>query len=470
MTNRRESGTTSTRPARTCLCASLRSSALVSGSAARTIGAAAVWLLLWGCSQRQPDRTLLHTVPEEYEAPTPTLIWDETGRPQIREVLSWSPHFTTSGDVYYRARQGDSHFVASTGDFRRGPGFASVALIYVSPDGNPVGYITGGRRQSTLVEYEYFSWDRVVINNRIAPAFDEVGQLRFSPKEDHFAYWARTGKRRFIVTGKVATAEIQQLGPSFSSVSSPTFLSDGNELAYIASEGDGYFVVVGNRRGHRFEEVKSIVASLDASRFAFVARDDDQNWLVVVDDVAGPTFWDAHSPVFNPDGSKLAYAAMERGKWFVVVDSVHGPEFDEIGNIVFDATGEAVVYSARRGEQWCLVVGNEPGPFHESIQRLAFNGRGSGIAYVVREGAREFVVTDGSPGPKFDRVAWLTYKGGIVAYSGSKDAEKMVVVGARSWVEPGDVSTNFILSGDRTKISYGTMKGREFWWNTISLR
>ena len=60
------------------------------------------------------------------------------------------------------------------------------------------------------------------------------------------------------------------------------------------------------------------------------------------------------SPVFSPNGLRVAYSAKKGDKWIIVVDGEPGPAYDGIakGDPVFSPDSNFVKYRALKNGKW----------------------------------------------------------------------------------------------------------------------
>ena len=98
------------------------------------------------------------------------------------------------------------------------------------------------------------------------------------------------------------------------------FSESGKGVAFLASKGDGFYVVHNQSRGKVYSAVGTIMLSPDGRRIAYGALVDGK-WRMVVDGKEGRSFDTVLTPLFSPDGQHVAYQAQDGTKWYVVVDT-----------------------------------------------------------------------------------------------------------------------------------------------------
>ena len=119
------------------------------------------------------------------------------------------------------------------------------------------------------------------------------------------------GDRRVIAAGKQSDAYTSIAG----------LVAGGNrKLAYRASKGGGWFVVLGQRGK------------------------------------PGPSFAEVGDPVLNPDATQVAYAARDGTSWFIMAGASRSEPFDQVWTPRFNDDGN-VVFAARKGrEVWRKIL------------------------------------------------------------------------------------------------------------------
>lgn len=280
----------------------------------------------------------------EYElVRSPILRPDGSRLPGIDEpsgsigFIAFSPD---SSKVAFWVRKDRKGFIVV--DDQMGPQFDLVGEPVFSPDSSKIAYWAMQDEK-----------DFVVIGDKRIPQFDKnsiLGQiLSFSP-DGKLAYLATSGKRWSIVIG-------DKRGPGFDEVTYPVFSPDGSKVAYGANEKNKWFIVIDDKRGLEFDKVYPLAFKPDGNRVAYEAIEGDRSFIVVED-----KRWPAYGKYilwfsFSADGSKFAYAATELDKGAIVVGDKQGPQFDDVGPPVFNQDGSKVAYGARQGRRlWWKVL------------------------------------------------------------------------------------------------------------------
>lgn len=210
---------------------------------------------------------------------------------------------------------------------------------------------------------------------------DRVVDIKLAPDGEHVIYTGSSeGKKYVIVVPWTAPGQGKKSRP-YDDIQPPVFGPDKTTVAYLAMRAGKWLSVVGDSEGPaNFDGVGDAapVFSFDGKRTAFAARKGgqltkigliDAKWMVVVTTTGkasavgkGPLYDMAVSPVFSPDGRRIAYRARrgpkEEAKRFIVVADAatgkvikEGPIGDEIWPPVWSADGRTLGYGARVGRE-----------------------------------------------------------------------------------------------------------------------
>lgn len=143
----------------------------------------------------------------------------------------------------------------------------------------------------------------------------------------------------------------------------PTFAPDGKMLGYVRNN-NGWELHVGRTSVAGYEPVTPVKFSPDGRRQVYMAREEDQRFIVDGDlahPMADTLQWDRL--VFTPDSTVLAYPAHIDGQWRMVINGDPGPA---LGRIVTDTVtaekGPRAFYVAMRDGLYHVFDRHTAGP------------------------------------------------------------------------------------------------------------
>jgi hypothetical protein len=287
-----------------------------------------------------------------------------------------------------------------------GPEFDWVWQPTLSPDGTTLAYAAGeAKKRSRLCTACPVQGMFIVIGDKKGPEFERVRFPVFNAAGTVVAYQASLlghgdpNTREIAVVGDKKRGAQNVLGQivGFAWVGIPVFSPDGATISYPVLQSADFlpdkrpkhgFVVVGNKKGPKFDLVGEPFFSPDGTSTAYSAGVGEMQFIVL-GDKKGPEFNDVQSPVFSPDGRTIAYQAKQSQKQFMILGDKRGPEFDAVGEPVFSPDGSAVAYIAKQNNKWLMVVADKRGPEFDDVFRPYFSSDGSKVAYGAKQG-REF--------------------------------------------------------------------------------
>jgi hypothetical protein len=231
--------------------------------------------------------------------------------------------------------------------------------------------------------------------------------LSFSPDGKRLASVQKRGERRVAVIDGVAGKEYDQIDDP-----GVRFGADGKRTAYVAELAGERFVVVDGVEGPRFKRLGRQPLSFipKTSRVLYSVRRGEREALVV-DGVEGPAVQAHRTLTFSEDGSRYAYAAeYEDDSWTVVVDGIeYGPggklapgetrRFKTLAKRtpLFSPDGKRVAWAGNRGDGWVAVVDGVESQSYGLIvgTALDFSPDGKHIAFVGAREGKKMIVLDG---------------------------------------------------------------------------
>ncbi len=287
-----------------------------------------------------------------------------------------------------------------------GPEFDWVWEPVLSPDGTTVAYAAGeAKKRSGACSACPAQTMSIVVGDKKGPAFARARFPVFNPAGTVVAYQASLLGHPDPNTSEIAVVGDKKRGAQnvlgqivgFAWVGIPVFSPDGTTISYPVLQSAEFlpdkrpkhgFVVVGNKKGPKFDVVGEPVFSPDGSSIAYWAKVAAKEFIVL-GDKTGPEFDEVQSPVFSPDGHMIAYHAKQSEKHFIVFGDKKGPEFDAVGEPVFSPDGSAIAYSAKQNNKWLMVVAEKLGRWLDAVGNPVFSPDGTKVAYGARQG-REF--------------------------------------------------------------------------------
>jgi len=239
-----------------------------------------------------------------------------------------------------------------------------------------------------------------------------LSEAVFSPNLRRVAYTACSSLSRgpdyVVVDGKK--------GKMYDEVGCIVFSPDSSRLAYAASKGDEYFVVLDGVEGpHYDDDILEIVFSPDSKRLAYQSARSYKDVLILDGQEVSVHDWlSCGDMVFSPDSRHFAYSAKDNGKHALFLDGKRlSDDFDELQmfSLKFSPDSKKIAYVCRRGQNWFVVYGNATyGPYDEvesiflvislDSQRFAFPAR-RGTHWFLICGEKEYGPYGVFPHPLF---------------------------------------------------------------------
>ena len=237
-------------------------------------------------------------------------------------------------------------------DGKESPAYEEVSDLTFSDNGKRFAYVGKGANGKS----------RVVLEDVKGKEYDEIWCPRFSPAGDQIAYFARTGKKEFIVIDEKEGPSYGSAGAKenwFWAASYPVFGPDGKHVAYVASQGDGKFVVADGIAGKSYKNVWEPEWSADGKSIAYVAFREKSG-------AAGPS-------------KEKKKSEKETSEGFLVIDSKETDPFDGIKSFSFSPHGGHFAFVATKGEKQFVVLDGNRGKRTTSSLTAAGQGLSTAI-------------------------------------------------------------------------------------------
>ena len=283
------------------------------------------------------------------------------------------------------------------------PNCAAVTNVVISDDGSAYAFAKLGPEGWQMVHAatEKKQWET-------GPPFQGFfsGTLILSPDGKRFSYVVvRGGKKLVLLDGKPSKLW-ENLGEG-----SFRFSQDGKRFAYRAGDLTGQYVLSDGQSYGPFEGVSCIEFSLDSRRLAFGVQDKSA-WHMIVDGKKSKPYLEAvNSPVFSPDGKRLAFVTVKNDALVLVLDD---QEVDLLGRglkltkeapLAFSPQGDHFGYvCVRKDQKQCVVLDGKEQSAHGAIDagpRFSPDGR---LVYVAVESQEQYVVIGGVQGPRYTGI------------------------------------------------------------------
>lgn len=315
----------------------------------------------------------------------------------------------------------------------------------------------------------------VLLDGKRTAPNDGIDQLAWSPDGLKLAYWTRPGSEIaedgscrggdmvLVVDGR--TGAKWRDAPT---LSPPRWSADSNHVLTIASNPPKAYLLLDDKPFLEGVAFNGPIFSPDGKRIACaIVRppspedgtatgiQDGSRWFVACGALRlGLDFDSAASPVFSPDGARIAFKAAKGGRVGVAVDeTVAMLDWDFVSEPVFSPDGTHLAFAASKGctfPPMLLVLREGDGHVKGGRWQLVLDGTPTGETYEA--------MTDVTFSPDSRRIAFR-------ALCGTK---WRIVCGTQMSVEFDFVGPPR-FSPDSSRVAFGVLKGREFAWTVLSL-
>ncbi len=302
----------------------------------------------------------------------------------------------------------------------------------------------------------------VVINALKHPDYPNIAEgLRWT-NDGRIAYRATNGSQWFVVVGGTP-------GPATQSVGMPVFSADGKKFAYEGSRGIGAAgditsctVYVNGAKGADFAACGQPAWSGDGSVWAHTVRIGKPGnatrgfytvEAMVVNGKVGPEYLTVSNPFFAPKGKALAYRAKTEAGWTMNLDGKAHDTYDDMGSAVFSDDGKHLAYQASKNRKHFVVIDGKKGPEYSAVSELVWSPDNKTLAYIAKDKPEEgeFIVIGERKTDPYSRVYPPVFSsdGQHVAYGArSTNGKYMVVLDDKSGPAEFEAIGPIVLSPD----------------------
>ncbi len=289
---------------------------------------------------------------------------------------------------------------------------ALLAVLFLSPQADKVSFeekvlatIPDGviakdvtfYKDGRLVAYRALANGKthVQINAIKHPDYPGIADGLQWTNDGRIAYRASNGSQWFVVVGGTP-------GPAAQSVGMPVFSADGKKVAYEGSRGVGAAtditsatVYVNGAKGADFAACGKPAWSADGSVWAHTVRIGKPgiagvrgfytNEAMVVNGKVGTECLHVSLPYFAPKGHALAYKMHTDAGWTMNLDGKAHETYDDMGAAVFSDDGKHMAYQATKAGKHFMVVDGKKGAEYAMLNDPFWSPDNKTLVYVVKE-------------------------------------------------------------------------------------
>mgnify|MGYP001585056327 CR=1 FL=1 len=210
-------------------------------------------------------------------------------------------------------------------------------------------------------------------------------------------------KDRYTATSSSTIVVNGVSGKTYSESDHLTISPDGKRVAYVATQDDKEFVVVDGVEGKKYDYIKNLKFSPDGQHIAYAAGEGKyfrqipgeylvKTMFIVIDTTEGKkydgTFVETnvnqtYDPFFSKDGKKVTYTAIRNGNNIIVVDDKEISDYSYQQYPQFIGSSYDLIYLASETNNYFLVVAGQKKTAHEYISDI------SGSPYYIGKDASQ---------------------------------------------------------------------------------
>lgn len=338
------------------------------------------------------------------------VVNDKPGDPYDEVILHLDALSADGKRSIYAARTDNTWRIVTDG--KPGPPFDNVSKLFgFSPNGERYAYIGERNGQSHMV-----------VDGKVSPPYEAVllSWQTFSADSKHVHYAiARNGKQVPVVDGK-------ELG-AVDAVGDMRFSPAGDRFAYIVLEGSSSHVIVDGVATKQYDQIANLTFSPDGKTLAFPVRVDGKSAVIVNGKRMGDYYDIVSTPVFSADGKNVLFLAQVKNrefedkqfknKQFVVINGKRSAEYDAVRIAKFSPDSQRAGFIARKNDLWFVVVdGKASFPYFQEPEHLIFSPDSKHVTFVAKRDGSTYLVIDGTEG----KPIWPMLRGSAIVFDEAK--------------------------------------------------
>ena len=298
----------------------------------------------------------------------------------------------------------------------------------------------------------------VVFNGIKGKEYEEVDWLTFSSNSEHFTYVAREGKRdkseSFSVFNDIESER-------YGSVQNPIISKDSNRLAYIINRSS---IIIDGKLGKEYEyvhiegdegyyfNVPSPIFSNDSKKIAYGAKDSG-GYFIVINDEEGKRYELVSDLKFSPDSQHYVYIAKEDGDEFIVYDNSEGEKHDSYSLLKGSIKREEIIFSPDSSHFAYVMIGD---------------CKTVGTRPDMREICKNFIFYDDHKIEENGYVRSIVFSPDSKHFAYIKENTETeghhVVMDSNEGKVYDSIYGKISFTPDSNNIGYGALLGDELWW------
>ncbi len=160
------------------------------------------------------------------------------------------------------------------------------------------------------------------------------------------------------------------------------------------TEALNYIPMVSKKKEKPAENSNWVLFAEKGDRKVYKVQKDDGQWAVVIDGQVGEGYDEVFNPTFSDDGAQFAYGARNDEWEFVVLNNKASEQkYTGIGQIIFDHDG-VLIYKVISADGEFLVIDGKEGEKYTSIGEIVILDDGR-VAYQAEVNGEKVTIIDG---------------------------------------------------------------------------